>query len=425
MTKPCSTSTCAPIASRPRRCMSTLRLPMLSPPGSATRASPHRASSGPSTLNDARMSVTSSYGASGRSSPVASTRTSSPGSSSTSAPTARSSSAITSRSRTAGMLRSVVTPGASSAAAICFVPAFFDAPEISTRPWSGPLGAHAERRHDALVAAVGPLLDERGDRLAHVVGPQADGLLLGFDDEPLGDRQRRRRPRPHASRPAPRAAAAPAISRRERLDSFSRSASSTSRSHSPMRYASSASMRAAVQIISLAFPAPTTRGRRCVPPRSGRIPYLCSSRPDLRAAREHADVARERELQAGAERVAAHRRDRRVPRVLEPGVRLLRAQDAATVGSSCVFGPSPRSRRRRRRHPVNTVVSMPGRERAAVADHDERADRRRRRCTRGRASASRATSATVKLLSLSGRFRRSQATSPSRVNSSVSMRRRG
>ena len=64
-TKPCATSTSAPIASSPRRCMSTLRLPMLSPPGSATRASPQRASSGPSTLNDARMRVTSSYGASG------------------------------------------------------------------------------------------------------------------------------------------------------------------------------------------------------------------------------------------------------------------------------------------------------------------------------------------------------------------------
>ena len=59
-TKPCSTDTSAPIDSRPRRCMSTLRLPMLSPPGSATRASPQRASSGPSTLNDARMRVTSS-----------------------------------------------------------------------------------------------------------------------------------------------------------------------------------------------------------------------------------------------------------------------------------------------------------------------------------------------------------------------------
>ena len=82
-TKPCSTSTRAPIASSPRRCMSTLRLPMRSPPGSATRASPHRAMSGPRTLNDARISETSSYGASGRSSAPASIRTSAPGNSST------------------------------------------------------------------------------------------------------------------------------------------------------------------------------------------------------------------------------------------------------------------------------------------------------------------------------------------------------
>ncbi len=40
--------------------MSSLRLPMLSPPGIATRASPQRASSGPSTLIDARIRVTSS-----------------------------------------------------------------------------------------------------------------------------------------------------------------------------------------------------------------------------------------------------------------------------------------------------------------------------------------------------------------------------
>ena len=40
--------------------MSSLRLPMLSPPGIATRASPQRASNGPSTLIDARMRVTSS-----------------------------------------------------------------------------------------------------------------------------------------------------------------------------------------------------------------------------------------------------------------------------------------------------------------------------------------------------------------------------
>ena len=67
--KPCSTSSSAPIASSPRKCMSSLRLPMLSPPGSATRASPQRASSGPSTLIDARIRLTSSYGASGVSGP--------------------------------------------------------------------------------------------------------------------------------------------------------------------------------------------------------------------------------------------------------------------------------------------------------------------------------------------------------------------
>ena len=49
---------------------------------------------------------------------------------------------------------------------------------------------------------------------------------------------------------------------------------------------------------------------------------------DLRAAREHADVAGQRELQARAERVAAHRRDRRIPRFFEPRVRVLDAQDA-------------------------------------------------------------------------------------------------
>ncbi len=58
--KPCTTSSSTPIASRPRKCMSSLRLPMLSPPGMATRAWPQRASSGPSTLIDARIRVTSS-----------------------------------------------------------------------------------------------------------------------------------------------------------------------------------------------------------------------------------------------------------------------------------------------------------------------------------------------------------------------------
>ena len=50
---------------------------------------------------------------------------------------ARSTSIITSRSATGSRLRSVVTPGASSAAAICLVPAFFVAPAMRTEPCSG------------------------------------------------------------------------------------------------------------------------------------------------------------------------------------------------------------------------------------------------------------------------------------------------
>src|SRR5690348_5830405 len=56
----------------------------------------------------------------------------------TSAPMARSTSIMTSRSATGSTLRSVVTPGASSAAAICLVPAFLVAPETRTVPRSGP-----------------------------------------------------------------------------------------------------------------------------------------------------------------------------------------------------------------------------------------------------------------------------------------------
>src|SRR5690554_2173371 len=46
-------------------CWSTGRAPMAQPPGSDTRASPQRATSGPSTRIDARMVLTSSYGATG------------------------------------------------------------------------------------------------------------------------------------------------------------------------------------------------------------------------------------------------------------------------------------------------------------------------------------------------------------------------
>src|SRR5450830_33325 len=54
----------APSASRPLMCWSTGREPMAQPPGSETLASPKRASMGPSTRIEARMVLTSSYGAS-------------------------------------------------------------------------------------------------------------------------------------------------------------------------------------------------------------------------------------------------------------------------------------------------------------------------------------------------------------------------
>ena len=136
---PCTTSISAPIASKPPRCMLILRLPMLSPPGIATRASPQRARSGPSTLIDARMRETISYGASGSSSPLASIESESGPVHFTRAPRTPNNSIITSRSATGGMFAMVVRPGASSAAAICFNPAFFVAPGTRTDPSSrGP-----------------------------------------------------------------------------------------------------------------------------------------------------------------------------------------------------------------------------------------------------------------------------------------------
>ena len=53
--KPCSLWIEAPSRSRPEMCMSSPREPMASPPGSATRALPQRATSGPRTLIEARI----------------------------------------------------------------------------------------------------------------------------------------------------------------------------------------------------------------------------------------------------------------------------------------------------------------------------------------------------------------------------------
>ena len=135
---------------------------------------------------------------------------------------------------------------------------------------------------------------------------------------------------------------------------------------------------------------------------------------DLRAAREHADVARERELQAGAERVAAHRGDRRVPRASRAtSTTPACAGSPSTVGSAWRVPASSTS--------LDRVVAAAagehrrvdaGRERAAVADHDERAQLGVVAQLLAERRASRCHISTVNELSLSGRLRRSQPTSP-------------
>src|SRR5205085_4854341 len=60
----------------------------------------------------------------------------------------------------------------------------------------------------------------------------------------------------------------------------------------------------------------------------GKDAVLVLQQADRRAAREHADVARERALQTRAQRVTADGGDRRITRLLEPRVRGLRAKDA-------------------------------------------------------------------------------------------------
>src|SRR3954468_18460466 len=312
--------------------MSTLRLPIMSPPGSATRASPQRASNGPSTLNDARMRVTSSYGASGDSVADASISTTLGAGFATVAPTARSRSLITSRSATGGMLRNVVTPGASNAAAICFTPEFFVAPATSTRPTSGPFGRTRKRvtRSRALVLGC-TRLDDCGDGLAHVVGAQADALLLGFVHEPVGDGQARARVD----------GALRTLHRERRLRGDRRGQRGDVRLEilgvdeavaeaDPVRLVRVDLRRGPDQLLRLARAHDAREPLRAA--EVGQDPVLVLEQPHLRSACEHADVTRERELQAGAQCVPVHGRDRRVPRVGEPGVGLLRAEDAVDGG---------------------------------------------------------------------------------------------
>ena len=75
--------------------------------------------------------------------------------------------------------------------------------------------------------------------------------------------------------------------------------------------ASSAPIGSPIRFISSALFSPTSRGRRCVPPKPGMIPSLISGWPKSAELRGEAHVAGHRELAAAAEREAVDRRDRR------------------------------------------------------------------------------------------------------------------
>ena len=133
--KPCSIAICAPSACRPLMCWSTGRAPIAQPPGSDTRACPCLATSGPSTSTDARIVLTSSYGASVEVSCAARSVMSVP-SRSTVTPMPRSSRAIVPTSASGGTFDRCSGSSVSSAAAMIGSAAFL-APATAISPRSG------------------------------------------------------------------------------------------------------------------------------------------------------------------------------------------------------------------------------------------------------------------------------------------------
>ncbi len=126
----------------------------------------------------------------------------------------------------------------------------------------------------------------------------------------------------------------------------------------------------------IAFDGPTRRGRRCVPPRSGRIPYCSSSSPSVVPAPRTRQVARQCELQSGAEGVALHRGDRRVRRRLEPRERVLDGEDPVDRRVGMAVAAVLEHRRARPLGEHGRVDAA--RKGAAVADDDDRRAGRRR-----------------------------------------------
>ena len=109
------------------------RPPMAQPPGSATRATPVRARSGPSTTTDARMVDTSSYGASWLATRFTWSRVAPPGSTDVSAPSFSRSLRMVTTSAKAGTFSSITGWAVSRLAAMAGRAAF-----LAALTWTSP-----------------------------------------------------------------------------------------------------------------------------------------------------------------------------------------------------------------------------------------------------------------------------------------------
>src|SRR6056297_3404267 len=157
-------------------CMSMGRAPKSSPPGIDNRMWPQRVSSGPSTLIDARIRSTSSYGATGVRSPVSVSSRRSRVGRSMRTPIASSRSPMMPTSAMSGTLVISKVPSVSSVAAINLSTEFL-APGTATVPASGPLPLTTMvSSGDGALAAKSPGFGFMGSKYAPAV--QAGGRTL-------------------------------------------------------------------------------------------------------------------------------------------------------------------------------------------------------------------------------------------------------
>ena len=113
-----------------------------------------------------------------------------------------------------------------------------------------------------------------------------------------------------------------------------------------------------------ARPRPTTRGSRCVAPAAGMMPEAHFGLAELRVVRRDAQVARERQLAAAAERVAVDRRDRRLREPFDRREQRRVDRREPVVAARARESGGCRRRRRRPDSPAPVMISAPTSSRA-------------------------------------------------------------